>query len=615
MKNFQNPFVKPGNVLLILMSAIISVILLQSTSCKKQESTDNGPDTEPPYLFMKANFMATHNSYSGNKYDGHRGSIIQQLDLGLRFIELDIVHKNGDFEVSHYPGEDRVDHGHGNPASKKLSDWLQVIADWSDANPSHDPIALAFDPKTAPAGTSQWNTFRELLISTFSIQKIVQPNHFHKDSTSLFNVRGKVFFIILPYYVMEHDPSLYAPPDGDTIMFVMRMRGAKQLKDSTTVFYGWDATESGTHHWSDSLRRLNKSARLWKVQKDNIINPAPNYPSTDDPYFGWYVRYCKSNNVFPDFDFATVTWTGEYNHDNGINPDVAVNTAGYVVEVHQSQNNYNELWYNTGKLSPDGKSIQWFSVSTSSRNYDTGENPSVAITDGNIVVEVHGSENNSDLYYRTGTLDISNGVINWLQHKKHDIGETPSVAINTDNMVVEVHQAHYSDKLWYNVGTMNTNGTITWGAMEDCRNYTTGHSPSVAIYGNQVFEAHNSSTDYLWCRIGQADNAQLLIHWKDTHGNATYFYPFEESTSIVPSVALNANGALEVHRSMESGIWWRPGKFSNTVMALGASEKIHSTTISPFSSLKISVAINGEQAVLLYVNDSDDLCYRLGTIQ
>lgn len=39
--------------------------------------------------FASATFRATHNSYSGN-LGGTRGSIVSQLDAGVRFLELDI---------------------------------------------------------------------------------------------------------------------------------------------------------------------------------------------------------------------------------------------------------------------------------------------------------------------------------------------------------------------------------------------------------------------------------------------------------------------------------------------------------------------------------------------
>src|SRR5437763_1583944 len=43
--------------------------------------------------FASAVFRATHNSYSGN-VDGSKGSIVSQLDRGVRFLEFDI-HDNG----------------------------------------------------------------------------------------------------------------------------------------------------------------------------------------------------------------------------------------------------------------------------------------------------------------------------------------------------------------------------------------------------------------------------------------------------------------------------------------------------------------------------------------
>jgi hypothetical protein len=352
----------------------------------------------------------------------------------------------------------------------------------------------------------------------------------------------------------------------------------------------------------------NKFVRLWDVTRGDCDDPAANLPATNSPYFGWYARYCEDIHVLPDFGFSTVNWHAEHNHDKGIYPDVAVNSAGYVVEVHQSVNNDNELWFNTGKISSNGDSIQWFSVINSSRNYSTGQCPSVAINDAGRIVEVHSSGSNSDLIYRIGTLNTGTGDIQWLQYQKYDEGAQPSVAINNDSMVVEVHQSYDSDKLWYNVGIVNPDGAIDWAVKNDSKNYTNGKSPSVALQGNQILEAHNSTTNYMWCIIGLLNPDEKKIDWKDSHGNNTHPYPCEEQESIDPDVALNVHSAVEVHRSTH-GLWWRPGKISNTVMAWGKSLQEASTYTAP------SVTMNTNFVLMYYADASYNLKYRLGTIQ
>src|ERR1700712_2672723 len=69
--------------------------------------------------FASAVFRATHNSYSGN-IGGARGSIGQQLDGGVRYVELDVWSGSyagtGDYQIGHGSAGDQVDHTGGNPA-------------------------------------------------------------------------------------------------------------------------------------------------------------------------------------------------------------------------------------------------------------------------------------------------------------------------------------------------------------------------------------------------------------------------------------------------------------------------------------------------------------------
>ena len=90
---------------------------------------------------------ATHNSYSG----GARGSLPQQLDLGVRCLELDF-HDNcygelKDYRVGHLTPGSEVACGNGNPDTFLLRDWLGTIRGWSDAHPGHTPITIVLDAK------------------------------------------------------------------------------------------------------------------------------------------------------------------------------------------------------------------------------------------------------------------------------------------------------------------------------------------------------------------------------------------------------------------------------------------------------------------------------------
>jgi hypothetical protein len=96
--------------------------------------------------YDEVRFRATHNSYSGDA----RGTLVEQLDAGVRLVELDI-HANGfaeigDFRVGHLKPGAEVALGNGNPDSLRLRDWLAVVARWSDDH-AHAPITIVLDSK------------------------------------------------------------------------------------------------------------------------------------------------------------------------------------------------------------------------------------------------------------------------------------------------------------------------------------------------------------------------------------------------------------------------------------------------------------------------------------
>ncbi len=250
-----------------------------------------------------------------------------------------------------------------------------------------------------------------------------------------------------------------------------------------------------------------------------------------------------------------------------------------------------------------------------------------------LLVEIH--VDGSNLYYRLGLIRTDTegkltGGITW-QGKDwthYDQGTHPWVAINEDKMVVEVHEGS-NNKLWYNVGGFDEQGTFIWGVNNwpDNRNYNTGVRPTVALRGNLVFEAHNSSNDYLWCQIGSL-NAGRRIDWEvpdlnNTDPNntdptiPTFPFPIDEPGSRYPSVALNSNGAVEAHKDGD-GIWWRMGKTSNSVMAAGPTKRIQDLYFGSYppgaSGTEISIDASDTHVVLAYIGDDSKIYYMVGDL-
>jgi hypothetical protein len=554
--------------------------------------------------------------------------------MGLRYIELDIPDGSaaGTIHIGHSldDDEDRLAAGsRGNPDSDKFGDWFKVILNWSEENPGHDPITVAIEVKNGEGwGTSDWEKLIASVGGLFSgnfSDNLVTPSSFNKDTTTLAEVKGKIFVVSIP-----NNGNLPTNQSVNNCIFKCfdqdddRQANTSDSAYHNALFYTRHANAISSDDIT-IIRAENKSIRLCEFNSDYTGLPATNYPSSDTPYYGWYARYCENmSNLYPDFGFSQVTWDQqEYTYDTGIEVDAAANNAGMVVEVHGAHSS-DELWYNTGALQDDG-TISWFPLSDDQRRYISGGvDPTVAINDLGTVVEIH-STDGDHLYYRTGVLNSSSGVIEWLwtpsSGQYYDKGKWPSVAINNDNWVVEVHNSEGESNCWYNVGKVEQDGSIIWGEITwddttKSRNYDTGQYPSVAISGDRILEAHNSEANGdMWCTVGRLNEGAKAIDWidwvDDEKEYKTYAYSFEEDGSVFPDVALIGQTAFEVHRSSSTDcLWWRPGKGSNRVMAWGGSEKINlaRTTMTP------SLAITGQHVLVFYSDISGELSYRSGTL-
>lgn len=397
-----------SKVLFKIILGIFIGLFLIFNSCNKQPDDPNDPDNHDTIpvpvtgLFTDANFRATHNSYSGNLYlvydNGHRGSIVQQLDLGLRYLELDLLGTSGsnDFQIGHFELLDAIDHSHGNPSSDKLSDWLKVITDWSGENPGHDPILVAIETKNEFT-EEEWGQLSNF-VST-NVPNLFRPAEFDYKTTKLTSVLGKIFIVSIP--------ANSALTLTDPAIFKAQGHISDPALDTLGVFYTTHADNSYTSDYIHTLRALRKSIRLAYFTKECTSLPAPNCPSCDDPYFGWYTNYCDDNKVVPDFGFVETTWSDEQQHDKGAGVDCAINNTGFVVEVHHSTDysgHPGDVWYNTGKI--NGASINWFTIDNDLRQYSSSANEPAVAMNATVILEFN-NDASDNLNYRIGMIHKS----------------------------------------------------------------------------------------------------------------------------------------------------------------------------------------------------------------
>jgi hypothetical protein len=160
-----------------------------------------------------------------------------------------------------------------------------------------------------------------------------------------------------------------------------------------------------------------------------------------------------------------------YVRDPGHNPAVALNSAGHVVEVHDSGGG--DLWYWTGEFVAPGR-VRW----RRHGRYDTGQRPAVALNDAGLVVEVHEDPEPGEdrLWYRLGRLN-GDLEIEWLSQQGRgfpnaDEGIAPSVRFvdRAADRVREVHASERTGLRWYWNGMPGSQrGTMVWSRDDEGR--------------------------------------------------------------------------------------------------------------------------------------------------
>jgi hypothetical protein len=250
-------------------------------------------------------------------------------------------------------------------------------------------------------------------------------------------------------------------------------------------------------------------------------------------------------------------WSKSKQYDTGEDPSVSMNNQKVIVETHSSPGTLFDpgikLWYHVGKLTSD-TTVDW----GDSHQYDTGWEPSVAINDLGQVVQVHltDSVNQVDLWYRVGK--VNGDVVEWGDSQKYDTGGHPAVAINNNGTVVEVHDSGIgvsTPTLWYRVGQI-AGDKIDWKGKAK---YDDGFKPDVAIDDNgNVVEVHGVTVGFdLWYHVGTINGG--LIEWGGSHRLAD---------GVDPSIAIGKDKAvLEVYgaptpNADEADLLYRTGVIS-----------------------------------------------------
>ena len=306
--------------------------------------------------FASAVFRATHNSYSGN-VDGSKGSIVEQLNRGVRFLEFDI-HDNGyatnrDYSIGHDAVGEKVDHA-GNPATNLLRDWLRTVSVWSAAHPTHAPLLVMLDLKDDLTDNTSFAAGN--------------PTALNKELSDAFGSR-----------------LLRAQDVAGALGTVGALRGR-----ILTLLSG----DAGTR--TEYRRDVGYNPVVAINARGQVVEV---HDSGGGALWYWTGTYGADGRV---------AWSRHGRYDSGVTPAVALNDNGQLVEVHKSQN-ADTLWYHVGQLGADGE-ITW----SPSRQYDNGVLPTISFVDaGSTVREIHRSQSNNQNWDWHGTLDASAFTVSW----------------------------------------------------------------------------------------------------------------------------------------------------------------------------------------------------------
>lgn len=133
----------------------------------------------------------------------------------------------------------------------------------------------------------------------------------------------------------------------------------------------------------------------------------------------------------------------------GVEPNIAINNTTVVAICRTS---FKTLQTKVGALRNDGSNIEWGATETLTA---TGINPSVAINTHGYIAEIHQTKFSRQLCRNCGWIRFRDKRISWMKESTFTTGEYPTVSINDNNYVFEMHKTNYGVKLFYSEGSLS----------------------------------------------------------------------------------------------------------------------------------------------------------------
>ena len=200
-----------------------------------------------------------------------------------------------------------------------------------------------------------------------------------------------------------------------------------------------------------------------------------------------------------------------YLRDRGVNPAVAMNDHGQIIEVHKSETQ-DMLWFWTGQMQSDGRVIWWHHG-----RYGPGRDPAIALNNHGYFVEVHRSHSDDDLWTWTGRI-TETGDLEFLENDEFSEGREPSVSFTDPDGFAfrEVHgvTGEAGSRMAWDGVVSATDGGVTWDAHGTTMDARFDVDRATSSWGSVEVES----------AVFGSSGANTLLYETDDHGPAHIRY-------------------------------------------------------------------------------------------
>ena len=279
------------------------------------------------------------------------------------------------------------------------------------------------------------------------------------------------------------------------------------------------------------------------------------------------------------FSDGALTWVKNASMNNsGINPSVSLTNSDVVVHVHDD--GAGGLWYMLGVLDLSTPTINWTAAATS---YGSGSNPTVIVTDDYYVFEAHQSKLGTGLWQQIGQIQFN------VQNEPVSIQWIDFLGQNASDYSYQFDYGEYVVAACNNVLSQSTTSTNALAVQTHLNNVQTGYVNGMPVYtpylfatASAVFDRGNWMGDNLLFPFGSKPLNQVVVpgsHDAGMYMGGTIFDPVQDAAKTQD---------LNFYGQLLAGVRW----FDVRPLLIGSTFYIHHSIVlgPPLSQVLSNVA-------------------------